>query len=140
MLIVNIQKELGMMCGVDIIRKGMSHICLKLIVLILGGGMMRYELNFDEDKIIDIEAIGDNSVLDLKDCCKLLNNYDGFEKWVESLEISKSVELDELLKSINYILVRYNNTIVDDSDTVELKVSINGATGFSMELKRKFDV
>ena len=34
---------------------------------------MRYELNFDEDKIIDIEAIGDNSVLDLKDCCKLLN-------------------------------------------------------------------
>ena len=128
------------MCIVDIIRKGMSHICLKLIVLILGGGMMRYELNFDEDKIIDIEAIGDNSVLDLKDCCKLLNNYDGFEKWVESLEISKSVELDELLKSINYILVRYNNTIVDDSDTVELKVSINGATGFSMELKRKFDV
>lgn len=34
---------------------------------------MRYELNFDEDKIIDIEAIGDNGVLDLKDCCKLLN-------------------------------------------------------------------
>ena len=34
---------------------------------------MRYELNFDEDKIIDIEAIGDNSVLDLKNCCKLLN-------------------------------------------------------------------
>ena len=118
----------------------MSHICLKLIVLILGGGMMRYELNFDEDRVIDTEAIGDNGVLDLKDCCKLLNNYDGFEKWVESLEISKSVELDELLKSINYILVRYNNTIVDDNDTVELKVSINGATGFSMELKRKFDV
>ena len=34
---------------------------------------MRYELNFDEDKIIDIEAIGDNSVLDLKDCCKIMN-------------------------------------------------------------------
>ncbi len=72
--------------------------------------------------------------------CKLLNYYDGFEKWVESLEISRSVELDELLKSINYIFVRYNNTIVDDRDTVELKVSINGAIGFSMELKRKFDV
>ena len=34
---------------------------------------MRYELNFDEDKIIDIEAIGDNGVLDLKDCCKIMN-------------------------------------------------------------------
>ena len=34
---------------------------------------MRYEFNFDEDKIIDIEAIGDNGVLDLKDCCDLLN-------------------------------------------------------------------
>ena len=34
---------------------------------------MRYELNFDEDKIIDIEAIGDDSVLDLKDCCKIMN-------------------------------------------------------------------
>lgn len=72
--------------------------------------------------------------------CKLLNNYDRFKKGVESLEISKSVELDELLKSINYIFVRYNNTVVDDSDTVELKVTINDAIGFSMELKRKFDV
>lgn len=34
---------------------------------------MRYELNFDEDKIIDIEAIGDNGVLDLKDCCNIMN-------------------------------------------------------------------
>jgi len=34
---------------------------------------MRYELNFDEDKIIDIEAIGDNGVLGLKDCCKIMN-------------------------------------------------------------------
>ena len=34
---------------------------------------MRYELNFDEDKIIDIEAIGDEGVLDLKDCCKIMN-------------------------------------------------------------------
>lgn len=34
---------------------------------------MRYELNFDEDKIIDIEAIGDNGVLDLRDCCKIMN-------------------------------------------------------------------
>ena len=35
--------------------------------------MMRYELNCDEDKVIDIEAIGDNSVLDLKNCCKIMN-------------------------------------------------------------------
>jgi len=34
---------------------------------------MRYELNFDEDKIIDIEAIGDNGILGLKDCCKIMN-------------------------------------------------------------------
>ena len=34
---------------------------------------MRYELNFDEDKIIDIEAIGDDGVLDLNDCCKIMN-------------------------------------------------------------------
>ena len=34
---------------------------------------MRYELNFDEDKVNDIEAIGDDSVLDLKDCCKIMN-------------------------------------------------------------------
>lgn len=35
--------------------------------------MMRYELNFDEDRIIDIEAIGDNGVLDIVDCCKIMN-------------------------------------------------------------------
>jgi len=34
---------------------------------------MRYELNSDEDKIIDIESIGDNGVLGLKDCCKIMN-------------------------------------------------------------------
>ena len=34
---------------------------------------MRYELNFDEDKIINIEAIGDNGILGLKDCCKIMN-------------------------------------------------------------------
>ena len=34
---------------------------------------MRYELKFDEDKIIDIEAIGDDGVLDLNDCCKIMN-------------------------------------------------------------------
>ncbi len=77
---------------------------------------------------------------EIDEVVNLLNDYDRFEKWVESLEISKSVELDELLASINYIFVRYNNTVVDDSDTVELKVSINDATGFSMELKRRFDV
>ena len=69
--------------------------------------------------------------------CNLLNNYDKLQKWAKSLEISKSVELDELLKSINYIFVRYNKTIADDSDTVELKVSINDAIGFSMELKKE---
>lgn len=71
-LIVNIQEELGLMCGVDIIRKEMSHICLKLIVLILGGGMMRYELNFDEDKVNDVlDDCG--ASYDLKGCCELLN-------------------------------------------------------------------
>ena len=34
---------------------------------------MRYELKSDEDKIIDIESIGDNGVLGLKDCCKIMN-------------------------------------------------------------------
>lgn len=60
------------MCGVDIIRKGMSHICLKLIVLILGGGMMRYELNFDEDKVNDVLVVGGASY-DLKGCCDIMN-------------------------------------------------------------------
>jgi chromosome segregation ATPase len=66
---------------------------------------MRYELNFDEDKIIDIEAIGDNGVLDLKDCCKIMNeqqdkitelekNFEDLVDW--STEISKrNVLLDE---------------------------------------------
>ena len=44
---------------------------------------MRYELNFDEDKIIDIEAIGDNSVLDLKNCCKLLNELNDENKYLK---------------------------------------------------------
>lgn len=61
-----------MMCGVDIIRKGMSHICLKLIVLILVGGMMRYELNFDEDKVNDVLVVGGASY-DLKGCCDIMN-------------------------------------------------------------------
>lgn len=50
----------------------MNHICLKLIVLILGGGMMRYELNFDEDKVNDVlDDCG--ASYDLKGCCELLN-------------------------------------------------------------------
>ena len=60
------------MYGVDIIRKGMSHICLKLIVLILGGGMMRYELNSDEDKVNDVLVLGGASY-DLKGCCDIMN-------------------------------------------------------------------
>ena len=46
--------------------------------------MMRYELNFDEDKIIDIEAIGGNSVLDLKDCCKIMNEQQDRIKQLEA--------------------------------------------------------
>lgn len=92
MLIVNIQKELGMMCGVDIIRKGMSHICLKLIVLILGGGMMRYELNFDEDKVNDVLVVGGASY-DLKGCCDIMNE--------QQATISKLEEENEQLREIN---------------------------------------
>jgi len=33
----------------------------------------RFELNFDEDKVNDVEAIGDDCVLDLKDCCRVMN-------------------------------------------------------------------
>lgn len=75
---------------------------------------MRYELNFDEDKIIDIEVIGDNGVLELKDCCKIMNEqqfsitelkeeneqlrkerdyWQGkFEEGIETFEISDSLE------------------------------------------------
>ena len=44
---------------------------------------MRYELNFDEDKIMDIKAIGDNGILDLKDCCDLLNEQEATIKELE---------------------------------------------------------
>ena len=44
---------------------------------------MRYELNSDEDKIIDIEAIGDNGVLGLKNCCKIMNEQ---EATIQSLK------------------------------------------------------
>ena len=45
---------------------------------------MRYELNFDEDKIIDIEAVGDNGVLDLKDCCRIMNEQQARIKQLEA--------------------------------------------------------
>ena len=99
MLIVNIQKELGMMCGVDIIRKGMSHICLKLIVLILVGGMMRYELNFDEDKVNDVLVVGGASY-DLKGCCDIMNE--------QQATISKLEEENrELRQSVEYWQKKY---------------------------------
>ena len=113
------------MCGVDIIRKGMSHICLKLIVLILGGGIqMRYELNFDEDKIIDIEAIGDNSVLDLKDCCKLLNELNEEnkklrqerERWKNLYEI-KDAEVTARVDALNKVCEYYTSKVLFKSDT-----------------------
>lgn len=95
-------------------------------------------VKFDYSEIGEyVDEMHTSTPLRNDEVCELLNNYDRFQKWVESLEISKSVELDELLKSINYIFVRYNKTIVDDSDTVELKVNINDVTGFSMELKRR---
>lgn len=62
----------------------MSHICLKLIVLILGGGMMRYELNFDEDKVNDVLVVGGASY-DLKGCCELLNEQ---QELIEELQAS----------------------------------------------------
>lgn len=66
---------------------------------------MRYELNFDDDKIIDIEAIGDDGVLDLKDCCDLLNeqqdkitelekNFDDLVNWASEIA-NRNVVLDE---------------------------------------------
>ena len=55
---------------------------------------MRYELNFDEDKIIDIKAIGDNGVLDLKDCCKIMNEQEAI--------INKLKEENRKLKNIHW--------------------------------------
>ena len=52
---------------------------------------MRYELNFDEDKIIDIEAIGDEGVLDLKDCCKIMNEQ---QSTIQSLKEDKAIAED----------------------------------------------
>ena len=46
---------------------------------------MRYELNFDEDKVIDIEAIGDDGVLDLNDCCKIMNEQQATIKQQEKI-------------------------------------------------------
>ena len=54
---------------------------------------MRYELNFDEDKIIDIEVIGDNGVLELKDCCKIMN---------EQQDIIQSLRKDIMEMSDNH--------------------------------------
>ena len=67
--------------------------------------MMRYELNFDDDKIIDIEAIGDDGVLDLNDCCKIMNeqqdkitelekNFDDLVNWASEIA-NRNVVLDE---------------------------------------------
>ena len=55
---------------------------------------MRYELNFDEDKIIDIEAIGDNGVFGLKDCCKIMNE--------QQSTINKLKEENRKLKNIHW--------------------------------------
>ena len=55
---------------------------------------MRYELNFDEDKIIDIEAIGDNGILGLKDCCKIMNKQETI--------INKLKEENRKLKNIHW--------------------------------------
>ena len=52
---------------------------------------MRYELNFDEDKIIDIEAIGDDGVLDLNDCCKIMNEQ---QDTITELESDKAIAED----------------------------------------------
>ena len=52
---------------------------------------MRYELNFDDDKIIDIEAIGDDGVLDLNDCCKIMNEQ---QDTITELESDKAIAED----------------------------------------------
>ena len=52
---------------------------------------MRYELNFDEDKVNDIEAIGDDGVLDLKDCCKIMNEQ---QSTIQSLKEDKAIAED----------------------------------------------
>lgn len=58
---------------------------------------MRYELNFDEDKIIDIGAIGDNGVLGLKDCCKIMNEQEAIiNKLKEDNDRIKTKGLDVL--------------------------------------------
>ena len=55
--------------------------------------MMRYELNFDEDKIIDIEAIGDKGVLELKDCCNIMNEQ---KSTIQSLKEEKGMLQEEI--------------------------------------------
>ena len=61
---------------------------------------MRYELNSDEDKIIDIEAIGDNGVLGLKDCCKIMNEQEATIQQQERKIRKCEAEVGRQLKQI----------------------------------------
>ena len=50
-------------------------------------------MNFDEDKIIDIEAIGDKGVLELKDCCNIMNEQ---KSTIQSLKEEKGMLQEEI--------------------------------------------
>lgn len=83
---------------------------------------MRYELNFDEDKIIDIEAIGDDSVLDLKDCCKIMN---GQKSTIQSLKKENEQlqkENGKLRQSVEYWQKKY------EQGTETFQISENDTT------------
>ena len=69
----------------------------------------RFELNFNEDKVNDVEAIGDDCVLDLKDCCRVMNEQ---QATIEAKD--KDIKRLERLLSCCKIDVEYLHKVVDD--------------------------
>ena len=91
---------------------------------------MRYELNFDEDKIIDIEAIGDDGVLDLNDCCKIMNEQQDTIFKLQDLcgesdgENARLRTVNKNLKEINKQLREINKELGDDLYNCRLNKNI----------------
>lgn len=77
----------------------------------------RFELNFDEDRIIDIEAIGDNGVFDLKDCCKIMNEQEQkLQRWKNLYEI-KDAEVTARVNGLNKVCEYYLTEAQFKADT-----------------------
>ena len=80
---------------------------------------MRYELNFDEDKVNDVNSVGGS--YDLKECCRIMN-----EQQAEINNLEEEIdELEEEIDFLNYLIEQMKELFEEELQKYKIKLVID---------------